>query len=207
MMYLQKNIIYLDFFFSLVTLIYETHSKAQMFLYYNLFQSFSTCLILLFDKKYNEILQRDLESDLNKKRLFSNLYIIINHLHCFISSLFIIQISQIYYQITIILLLNLSNLYSIIAILYDSVNIQDDIQYQQKMYFLIELSLMSVITSVMFNLTSDLNILNECIVLFSIYILSLFIRNFTLLQILQFYSSYITYKFILIDNKKLLFLM
>lgn len=207
MIYLQKNIIYLDFFLTFLTLIYETHSKTKLFLYYNLFQSLSTGLILFFDKQYNEILQRDLENDSNKKRLFSNLYIIINHLHCFISSLFIIQISQIYYQITIIILLNLSNLYSIIAILYDSINIQDEIQYQQKMYFLIELSLMSVITSVMFNLTSDLNILNECIVLFSIYILSLFIRNFTLLQILQFYSSYITYKFILIDNKNLLFLM
>ena len=207
MIYLQTNIICLDMILTLYSYMYDNDSKVKLYLFFNFIQSLSSVIIVFFDKKYNEILQRDLENDLNKKRLFSNLYIIINHLHCFISSLFIIQISQIYYQITIILLLNLSNLYSIIAILYDSVNIQDEIQYQQKMYFLIELSLMSVITSVMFNLTSDLNILNECIVLFSIYILSLFIRNFTLLQILQFYSSYITYKFILIDNKNLLFLM
>lgn len=207
MIYLQTNIIYVDIFLTLITLIYETHLKAQLFLYYNLCQSLSTGLILFFDKKYNEILQRDLESDLNKKRLFSNLYIILNQLHCFISSLFIIQISKQYYPITIILLLNLINLYSIIAILYDTRGIQDEIQYQQKIYFLIELSLMSVITAVMFNLTADLYILNECIGLFSIYILSLFIHNFTLLQFIQLYSSYISYKFILIDNKNLLFLM
>lgn len=207
MIYLQTNIIYVDIFLTLITLIYETHLKAQLFLYYNLCQSLSTGLILFFDKKYNEILQRDLESDLNKKRLFSNLYIILNQLHCFISSLFIIQISKNYYPITIILLLNLINLYSIIAILYDTRSIQDEIQYQQKIYFLIELSLMSIITAVMFNLTADLYILNECIGLFSIYILSLFIHNFTLLQFIQLYSSYISYKFILIDNKNLLFLM
>ena len=207
MIYLQTNIIYLDLFFSLVTLIYETHLKAQIFLYYNLFQSFSTCLILLFDKKYNEILQRDLENDLNKKRLFSNLYIIMNHLHCFISSLFIIHISQIYYAISIIILLNITNLYSIIAILYDIRNTYDETNYLQKIYFLIELSMISIVTSVMFNLTSDIYILNECIGFLSIYLLSLFINNFTLLQLVQIYGNYITYKFIKLDNKNTLMLI
>lgn len=203
-MYLQKNIIYFDFFVTIVTLVYENNSKAQLFLYYNLFISLFTSLIIFFDKQYNDILQRDIENDLNKKRLFSNLYIVMNHLHCFISSLFIIQISQTYYPIAIIVSLNLTNLYSMIAILIEIRSIQDEMQYLKKIYFLIELSIISIITSVMFNLTNDLSILNECIGFFCMYVLSLFIHNFTLLQFVQIYGSYITYKFIKIEDERMI---
>lgn len=201
-MYLQKNIIYFDFFLTIVTLVYEKHSKAQMFLYYNLCLSLFTGFIIFFDKQYNDILQRDIENDLNKKRLFSNLYIVMNHLHCFISSLFIIQISEIYYPIAIIISLNLTNLYSIIAILIDIRSIHDEIQYHKKIYFLIELSIISIITSVMFNLTNNLSILNECIGFFCMYIISLFIHDFTLLQFVQIYGTYITYKFIKLEDER-----
>lgn len=206
-MYLQTNIISLDIFLTLFTLIYENDSKAQLYLIFNFFQSFCTNLIVFFDKQYNEILQRDLENDLNKKRVFSNLYVIMNHLQCFISSLLIIKISQIYYAIACIILLNFVNLYSIIAILHDSRNVHDETNYHQKIYFLIELSMMSIIISVVYNLTSDLFILNECIGLLSMYILSLFVHNFTLLQFVQLYGSYITYKFIKFDNDNTLMLM
>lgn len=202
-MYLQKNIIYFDFFLTIVTLVYENHSKAKLFLYYNLFISLFTSLIIFFDKQYNDILERDIENDLNKKRLFSNLYIVMNHLHCFVSSLFIIQISKTYYPIAIIVSLNLTILYSIIAILIEIRSIQDEMQYLKKIYFLIELSIISIITSVMFNLTNDLSILNECIGFFCIYVLSLFIHNFTLIQFVQIYGSYITYKFIKIEDERM----
>ena len=207
MIYLQTNIICLDMILTLYSYMNDNDSKVKLYLFFNFIQSLSSVIIVFFDKKYNEILQRDLENDLNKKRLFSNLYIIVNHLHCFISSLFIIQISQIYYAISIIILLNITNLYSIIAILYDIRNTHDETNYLQKIYFLIELSMISIVTSVMFNLTSDIYILNECIGFLSIYLLSLFINNFTLLQLVQIYGNYITYKFIKLDNKHTLMLI
>ena len=198
-MYIQNNIVCFDMFLTCLTLIYKNNSITHLFLCYNLLQSFCTNLILFFDKQYNDILQRDIENDFSKKKLFTNLYIIMNHLHCVISSLLIIQTSKIYFAIAGVVLVNLANLYSIIAILHDSINIHDETLYQQKIYFLLELSIMSIVISVMYNLTTDLSILYECIGFITMYILTLFIHKFSLLQFLQIYGSYITYRFISIE--------